>query len=333
MPSHRLNRRDFIRLLGGMAGALPMAARAQLPQRKHGVLLSVAESDPDGQTRTTALLQGLQELGWHDGQNLHIDFRWSAGRVDLNRQYAREMVALAPDILLASGTGLITELKSLTRSIPIVCALVIDPVGLGLVESLARPGGNITGFTFINVELFAKWASLLKDAAPATRRAALLYNPRISPFFATIPQLLAALPSSIAMEIVPAPVETADALRPAIEAQARIPGSSLIIGPDAFLVGQMPAIGALAKANRLPGISVYRRFATEGGLMAYGPDVPDIFRRSAGYIDRILRGANPADLPVQQPAKYEFTINQKAADTLGLALPANLLARADEVIE
>ena len=295
MPSHRLNRRDFIRLLGSMAGALPMTARAQLPQRKLGVLLSVAESDPDGQTRTAALLQGLQELGWHDGQNLHIDFRWSAGRVDLNRQYAREMVALAPDILLASGTGLITELKSLTRSIPIVCALVIDPVGLGLVESLA--------------------------------------NPRISPFFATIPQLLAALPSSVAMEIVPAPVETADALRPTIEAQSRIPGSSLIIGPDAFLVGQMPTIGALAKANRLPGISVYRRFATEGGLMAYGPDVPDIFRRSAGYIDRILRGANPADLPVQQPAKYEFTVNQKAAEALGWALSANLLARADEVIE
>jgi putative tryptophan/tyrosine transport system substrate-binding protein len=328
-----MRRREFISLVGGTAAAWPLAARAQQGMRKLGVLMIVGENDPDSRRRIAAFQEGLRGLGWHDGRNIHIEYRWAAGRAELVRQYARELVALAPDVILANGTAVVAELKALTRSIPIVFALAIDPVGFEFVDSLSRPGGNITGFSFINPELIGKWTALIKDAAPGVNRAALLYNPKITPFYPNFLRELAAIPQSVALEIVPATVETVDDLQRAIEALGRTPGTSLIVGPDAFLIVHMDKVARLAAANRLPGISVYRQFVMEGGLMSYGPDTADIFRRSAGYLDRILKGAKPAELPVQQPSKFECVVGKKAADALGLELSPSLLAIADEVIE
>ena len=328
-----MRRREFIGLGGGTAAAWPLAARAQQGMRTLGILMIVAENDPDSKLRIAAFRQGLRDLGWQDGRNIRIEYRWAAGRPDLIRQYAQELVALAPDIILANGTPVVAVLKPLTRSIPIVGVLVVDPVGLGFVNSLSRPGGNITGFSFINSELIGKWTSLIKDAAPGVSRAVLLYNPKITPFYADFLREIAAAPQSVAMQVVPAPVDTADDLQTRIEGLARTPGTGLLIGPDATNIVNIRKIAQLAAANRLPGISVYRQFAVEGGLMSYGPETADIFRRSAGYVDRILKGANPADLPVQQPTKFEFVINQKAAGALGLVLSPTLLSLADEVIE
>ncbi len=328
-----MRRRDFISLVGGAAAAWPLAARAQQPMRKLGVLMIVAENEPDSRRRIAAFQQGLRDLGWQDGRNIRIEYRWAAGRPELIRQYAQEMVALAPDVILANGTTVVGELKQLTRSIPIVFALAIDPVGFGFVDSLSRPGGNITGFSFADPELIGKWTALIKEAAPGVNRAALLYNPKITPFYPRFLRELAAAPQPVALEIVPATIDTVDDLQTTIEALARTPGTSLIIGPDAFMIVHMRKLAQLAAANRLPGISVYRQFVMEGGLMSYGPDTADIFRRSAGYIDRILKGAKPAELPVQQPSKFECVVGRKAADALGLELSPSVLAIADEVIE
>ncbi len=330
-----MRRRDLIALLGGAVVAWPFAARSQQPQalRKLGVLMSVAENDPASKPRIAAFQQGLRALGWQDGRNIRIAYRWAAGQADLVRRYAQELIALAPDVILANGTPVVAELKSLTRSIPIVCALVIDPVGLGFVDSLRHPGGNITGFTFIDPELIGKWTALIKDAAPGVKRAALLYNPKLIPQYTNFLRELAATPQSVAMELVPATVNRVDDLQTTIEALARTPGTSLIIGPEPFMLDHMHMVAELAAENRLPGISVYRQFVVEGGLMSYSPDVLDIFRRSAGYVDRILKGAKPAELPVQQPTKFELVINLKAAKALGLTMPTILLAQADEVIE
>ena len=328
-----MRRREFIGLAAGMAAAWPPAAGAQPALRKLGVLMIVAENDPDSRLRIAAFEQGLRDLGWQDGRNIRIEYRWAAGSPDLIRQYAQELVALAPDIILANGTPVAAELKPLTRSIPIVFANVFDPVGFGLVHSLSRPGGNITGFSFIDPELIGKWTSLLKDAVPSVKRAALLFNPKINPFYPNLLRELAATPRSVALEVVPVPVETVDDLQTTIGALARTPGAGLIIGPDGFMIVHIRRVAELAAANRLPGISVYRQFAVEGGLMSYGPDTADIFRRSAGYVDRILKGANPAELPVQQPTRFEFAVNQKAAAALGLALSPTLLSLAHEVIE
>jgi putative ABC transport system substrate-binding protein len=328
-----MKRREFIGLVGGTAALWPLAARALQGMRKLGVLMIVAEDDPDSKLRIAAFQEGLRDLGWHDGQNIHIEYRWAAGRAELIRQYAQELVALAPDVILANGVLVLAEVKELTRSIPIVFANVFDPVGLGFVSSLSRPGGNITGFTFVDPQLIGKWTSLIKDAAPGVNRAALLHNPETAPFYDNWLRELATAPRSVAMEVVPAAVETVNDLQTTIEALGRTPGTGLLIGPGPFNIGNIRTIAELAARNRLPSVSVYRQFAVEGGLMSYGPDVPDIFRRSAEYVDRILRGANPAELPVQQPAKFECVINQKAAAALGLTLSPTLLSLADEVIE
>jgi putative tryptophan/tyrosine transport system substrate-binding protein len=329
-----MKRRDFIAGIAS-AAACPVRGHAQQSRnkRKIGVLMSIGEGDPDAKSRVAALLQGLGDLGWNDGGNIHIDYRWGAGQPKLLHQYALELVALEPDVILANGTPAVVQLKPLTNTIPIVCALIIDPVGLGLIESLSRPGGNITGFSFIDPELIGKWTALLKEAVPNAHRAVLLYNPTINPWYANFLRDIAAAPQSVALEVVPTVIEAVDDLQTRIPDLARTPDTGLIIGPEAFVVGHFQEVAALAQANRLPGISVYRQFAVEGGLMSYGPDIADIFRRSAAYVDRILKGATPATLPVQQPTKFEFIINQKAAGALGLSLPSTLLARADEVIE
>ena len=234
-------------------------------------------------------------------------------------------------MILANSTPVIGALQKLTRTIPIVCALVNDPVGLGFVASLARPGGNITGFTFIDPELIGKWMELLKQVAPSTNRAALVFNPKTAPFYYNFMRTLAATRSSIELGTMTA--GTMEELRAAVNDQDRNPGGSIIVGPDPFTIVHIREIAALSQEHKLPAISVYRQFVTDGGLMSYGPDTMDIFRRSASYIDRILKGASPADLPVQQPTKFELFVNLKSAQALGLTVPPTLLALADEVIE
>jgi len=329
-----MKRREFIALIGG-AAAWPLKARAQRTGsvRKVGVLLSGVESDPDSQVRIAAFRQGLADLGWKDGDNVHIEYRWSAGKSEFIRQYAEELVALAPDVILANSTSVISAFKNITSSIPVVFALAMDPVGLGHVKSLSHPGGNFTGFTFINPELIGKWTGLLREVMPDVARAAILFNPSTTPYYLNWLHELEAARQPGTTELIAMPVATAGEMETAINAFAQKPGSSLMIGPDPFNIVRIKQIAQLVAQNRLPAISVYRTFAVEGGLMAYGPETADIFRRSAGYVDRILKGANPAELPVQQPDKFEFIVNVRAARSLGLTVPTTLLATANEVIE
>jgi putative ABC transport system substrate-binding protein len=330
-----MKRRAFLAGLGGAAAAWPLTARAQRSGalRSVGVLMAVAESDPDSQRRIAAFRQGFADLGWIDGQNVRLEYRWAAGGTDLIKKYAEELVVLAPDVILANSTPVVGALQKATKSIPIVFAMTNDPVGLGFVQSLARPGGNITGFTFINPALIGKWLGLLGELRPAITRAALLFNPDTAPFYRNfVPEIEAARQPGMAA-LVTIPVVAAVEMEPAISGFAQTPGSALLIGPDPFTIVHIKEIVQLAEKARLPAISVYRQFAAEGGLMAYGPDTADIFRRSAAYVDRVLKGANPAELPVQEPDKLEFVVNLKAAKTLGLELPPTLLATADEVIE
>jgi putative ABC transport system substrate-binding protein len=329
-----MKRRAFILALASAAASWPRVARAQgAGVRKVGVLLSGVESDPDSQARIAAFRRGFADLGWKDGENVHIEYRWSAGKSDLIRQYAEELVALEPDVIVANSTPVIATLKSLTISIPVVIALATDPVGLGHVQSLSRPGGNFTGFTFIDPALIGKWLGLMREITPNLARAGLLFDPSTTPFYPGWIREIEAAHQNGTTELVAMPVHTDDEMAAAIAAMAQKPNSCLMIGPDPFNVVRIKQIAQLAAQNRLPAISVYRPFAVEGGLMSYGPDTADIFRRVAGYVDRILKGASPADLPVQQPDKFEFIVNLKAAKPLGLTVPATLLATADEVIE
>ena len=328
-----MKRREFIVGLGG-AAAWPAVARAQRPGKMPviGVLMVATGGDPETRARLKAFNEGLEVLGWIDGKTVRIEYRWAAGDPSKIDRYAAELVGLKPGVILANGTPVVAALKHATTSIPVVCALVIDPVGLGFVASLARPGGNITGFSFVNAELIGKWSELLAEVAPSTKRAAIIFNPIINPeYFDFLREMGPAKPG--APEIAPMTAQTVETLHSAITELGHTEGASLIMGPDAFVLNHVKEIAALAMEHRLPSISVYRQFAAEGGLMSYGPDVPDIFRRSASYIDRILKGTSPAELPMQQPDKYELVINLKTAKTLGLDVPATLLARADEVIE
>ena len=328
-----MKRRNF--LAGAFSIAVVSRAAAQTAggPRKVAAFLGTAESDPESQKRIAAFRRGLTELGWKDGENVRIEYRWAAGRAELIRQYADELVAIAPDVILANSTPIIEALKSRTSSIPIVCALVIDPVGLGLVKSLSRPGGNITGFTFINPEIIGKWVGLLKEVTPAFTQASVLYNPRTTAFYRRFLQELASAKREAASEVAEAPVGSVDDIETAIDTLAAKPGSGLIIGPDPFTSVHIKRLAKLVQDKRLPAVSVHRQFAVEGGLMAYGPDPSDGFRRSAGYVDRILKGASPAELPVQQPDKFELIINQLAARSLGITVPTVLLATADQIIE
>jgi putative ABC transport system substrate-binding protein len=330
-----MKRREFITLLGGAAVGWPLAARAQRAggMPKVGVLMPFRESDPDSQARIAALRQGFADLGWKDGQNIHIEYRWADVKIELIQQYAEELVALAPDVIVADSTPVIEALKKITSSIPIVFALVNDPVGQGFVKTLSHPGGNITGFTFFNPEMIGKWVELLKDVAPGITRAALLFNPSMAPYYPRFLHEIEAAGQSAAIELVLTPVATSAEMETAIDALAQKPGSSLIIASDVFTHGNIKQIAQLTRKTRLLAISGYREFAVEGGLMAYGPDTTDIFRRSAAYVDRILKGASPADLPVQEPIKFEFIVNLKTAQSFGLTMPSGVLSIADEVIE
>jgi putative ABC transport system substrate-binding protein len=333
MRFNRLERRKFITLLGGAVASWPLAARAQQHERARriGILMSYAEDNPEGRPRIAAFVKALQELGWTDGRNIQIDYRWSAGDAERTRKYAAELVALAPDVILAGNTSTVRPLQQATQTIPIVFAGVVDPVGAGFVESLARPGGHTTGFTQFEYGMSGKWVELLKEIAPRVTRAAVLRDVTVSGTaeFAAI-QAVAPL---FGVEVSPLGTREAGQIERGISDFARSPNGGLIVATGASAVGHRELIAELAARYRLPTIYPYRFFVTGGGLMSYGPDRVDPFRRAATYVDRILKGEKPADLPVQAPTKYELIINLKTAKALGLEVPATLLARADEVIE
>ena len=328
-----MRRREVITLIGGVA-AWPLAARAQQPERvrRVGLLMGVAD-DRDGQARVTAFKQGLQELGWTDGRNIQIETRFGGADAARIRAYAAELVALAPDVIVGQTTPVIRALRQATSSIPLIMAAVNDPVDQGFVSSLAHPGGNITGFTFIDFEMVGKWLEMLKEAAPGVSRAVLMFNPDTSPHYYVYLRSFEAVPRSIAVEVRAAPVRDAAEAEEAIAKLGREPGGGLIVPPDAFTIVHDQLLERLAQQHRVPAIHSYRTTVAQGGLMSYGPDPFDNFRRSASYVDRIFKGAKPADLPVQQPTKFELTINLKTAKALGIEIPPSLLARADEVIE
>jgi ABC-type uncharacterized transport system substrate-binding protein len=329
-----MRRREFITLLGGAAVSWPLAARAQQRDgmRRVGVLSSLAADDPETQARHAAFLQGLQEWGWATGRNVQIDYRWGAGDPDRFRKYAVELVALAPDVILATGTPVTAALLQATRSVPIVFVVVPDPVANGFVESLARPGGNATGFTVYEYGLGGKWLELLKEIAPHVTRAAVLRDPAIASGIGQLAAIQGVAPS-FGVELILVDVRDAPEIERAVTAFAREANGSLIVLPSASAIVHRDLIITLAARYKLSAVYSARYFVTGGGLISYGPDTIDPHRRAAGYVDRILRGEKPADLPVQAPTKYELVINLKTAKALGLDVPASVLARADEVIE
>ena len=328
-----MQRRDFITLLGGAAVAWPFAARAQQDtrMRRIGALVG-ADDDLDTQTRIGAFRQGLQQLGWVDGQNVRIDVRAGSGDADRTRRYAEELVALAPDVIVTTGSAAVAPMLKATRTVPVVFTSVVDPVGAGFVNSLARPGGNATGFVLFEYSLSAKWLELLKEIAPGVKRVAVIRDPEISGGTGQFGAIQTAAPS-LGLDLIAISPREAGEVERAIAAFARAPNGGLITTSSALAVIRRDLIIGLAAKHKLPAIYHRRLFAASGGLISYGPDVIDMFRRAAGYVDLILKGEKPADLPVQAPTKYELVINLKTAKALGLTVPPRLVARADEVIE
>jgi putative tryptophan/tyrosine transport system substrate-binding protein len=329
-----MRRREFIKLVGGATALWPLSARAQQPDpmRRIGVLMGV-ENDAEGQARIAAFRQGLTDLGWTEGRNLRIEYRWAGGDVDRIRAYASELTELAPELLVGNGTPVLAALSQATRSIPILFVIVNDPVGQGFIASLAHRGGNITRFTFLDYSTLGKLLELLKQAAPAVVRVAVMYNPETNPFYTGFLHSFTAAPRALGVAMREAVVRTEADIEAAVATFAEAPDGGLLVAPDSFTVVHRGLIMRMAMRHRVPAIFGYRQFVAEGALMAYGPDTKDIFRRSASYVDRILKGAKPADLPTQAPTKFEFGINRKTAGALGLTVPATLLALADEVIE
>ena len=327
-----MRRREFITLLGGAAG-WPLAARAQQAAgvRRIGVLSTFAADDPEGQARIGAFLQALQPLGWVVGRNLRIEYRWG-GDPASTRKNAMELVALAPDVILTSGAAGVAPLLEATTAVPIVFVLVADPVGAGFVASLARPGGNATGFLAVEYGLAGKWLELLKEISPDVRRAAVVRDPTITAGIGMFGAIQSAAPS-LGIEVTPVNVRDPTEMERAIATFARSAGDGLVVTASPLAFAHRDLIIALAARHRLPAVYFARLFVPTGGLAAYGPDIIDQYQRAAGYIDRILRGDKPAEMPVQAPVKYELAINAKTAKTLALTIPATVLARADEVIE
>jgi putative ABC transport system substrate-binding protein len=328
-----IGRRELLAALGG-AAAWPLAARAQQSKRMRriGVLMPYAANDPQVQSRNAAFLQGLQQLGWTVGTNVAIDYRWSAGNEDDTRKYAAELVALAPDVIFASGSTAVGPLQRATRSVPIVFALAPDPVGAGFVDSLARPGANITGFTPYEYGIGVKWLELLKEIAPSVARVAVVRDPTITAGIGSWAAIQSVSPS-FGVELRPVDVRDAGEIERAIAAFAHNPNGGLIVTGSARAVVHRDLIIALAARYRLPAVYFEREFPTGGGLISYGAEISEQYRQAASYVDRILKGEKPADLPVQTPTKYELVLNLKTAKALGLEIPPTVLARADEVIE
>ena len=325
-----MKRREFITLLGG-AAALPFAARAQERVRRIGVLVNLAESDSAGQRFVAGFQQALQELGWVDGRNARIDMRWGAGGRERYRKYGAELVALAPDVIFAATTDAVASVQQASHTVPIVFVGVIDPVGSGLVVSMARPGGNATGFTIFEYAIAAKWLELLKEVAPRVTRAAVLRDANVASGIGQFAAIQAVAPVGIELSTIG--LRDANEVERAIAAFAREPNGGLIVTASAFSSNHPELIATLAVQHNLPAIYPFRYSVRAGGLICYGPDYLDQYRRAATYVDRILKGEKPANLPVQAPTKYELAINLKTAKALGLTVPSSLLARADEVIE
>ena len=332
-----MRRREFLALLGGIAiAARPGMGRAQHPgrTRRIAILLGVAESDPEALSRVGALRQELERLGWVDGRNIRIEQRWTGGDAERLRAYTAELVASAPDVIVANPTPSVAALKQATRTIPIVFALVSDPISSGLVESWAQPGGNITGFTNFESSMAGKWLEALKQMAPRVRQIALVFNPETAAGGGTIflhPTQEAAAP--LGLTVKPAPVRSAAEIAELADPSASGGTTGLLVVPDIFTTNHRDEIIALAERQRLPALYPFRFFAASGGLMSYGIDTLDVFRRAASYVDRILKGAKIGELPVEGPAKFELAINMRTANSLGLTVPPSLLALADEVIE
>jgi putative ABC transport system substrate-binding protein len=329
-----MRRREFIRIIAGSAAILPLATFAQQPERMRriGVLMPGAADDAEYRTRMAAFLQELQRLGWSDGRNVRIDSRWAAGDANLIRKYAAELIALAPDVILAPGSTSVGPLLQATRTVPIVFTTLLDPVGAGFVDSLARPGGNATGFIAFEYGLSGKWLELLKQIAPSLTRVAILRDPATAAGIGQFAAIQSVAPS-FAVELRPIDMREVGEIERAVTTFARSSNGGLIVtaGSGSAIHGDL--IVRLAARHKLPAIYGDRHFVTDGGLISYGPNRVDQYRQAAGYIDRVLKGEKPADLPVQAPTKYELVINLKTAKALGLTVPHSLLNRADEVID
>jgi putative ABC transport system substrate-binding protein len=329
-----MRRRAFITLLGGAAATWPLAARAQQPERMRriGILMNRAPDSPEGQDRLAAFHQGLQELGWGVGRNVRMETRWTEDNADQTVKHAAGLVALAPDIVLASGTLAVTALQHISRALPIVFASVADPVGAGIVDSLAHPGGNATGFMIYEYNLGAKWMELLKEIAPRVTRVAIIRNaanPAGVAQFATLQNAA----QSLGVQASPINVRDAREIERSVEAFARSPNGGLVVTQSASATVYRDVIIAAAARHKLPAVYALRYDATGGGLISYGPDIVDQFRQAAAYVDRVLKGAKPDELPVQNPTNYELVINLKTAKALGLTIPESFLLRTNEVIE
>jgi len=329
-----MRRRDFIKAIASSAAGWPLSARAQQSGRirRIGVLMSYTEDNPDAPPRLAAFAQGLQELGWTNGGNIHIEYRYSGGDAERARKYAAELVALAPDVILAGNTSTVGPLQQATRTVPIVFAGVVDPVAAGFVDSLARPGGNTTGFVQFEYSMSGKWLELLKEIAPRVARVAVLRDPTTTVDTGEFAAIQTAAPS-LGVEVTPLSVRDSDEIERGISAFVRASNGGLIIAGSPAITRHSKLITTLAVRHRLPAVYPYRYWVTAGGLISYGPDRVDPFRRAAVYVDRILKGEKPADLPVQAPTKYELVVNLKTAKALGLTIPQSVLTRADEVIE
>jgi putative ABC transport system substrate-binding protein len=330
-----MRRRNFIALLGGAATAWPLAARAQQPEqaRRVGVLIPFDAQDPFGREIISALREGLKERGWAEGRNIRIDERWIGSEDERRSAYAAELVRSSPDVLFACFAGQLAALSRETRAIPIVFVGVSDPIAAGYVESFARPGGNITGFVFFEPAMVGKWLGVLKEIAPELSRVGFMVNPEVSPHYQNYFSVFTNVAPKFKVEPIRCFVGRANEIEDQIEVLARQPNSGLLVAPDTFTALNRQLIAASAARHRIPGVYVFREAVLAGGLLSYGPEQLDVIRRSASYIDRILRGERPADLPIQAPVKFELVINLKTAQALGLIIPPTLLARADEVIE
>jgi putative ABC transport system substrate-binding protein len=329
-----MRRREFITLLGGATAAWPFAARAQQPDRlrRIGVLMGFLEDDPEMKARLAGYRQELERLGWSEGRNIRIDYRFAVGSPERFQALARELVSLQPDLIFASTTPVVAALQRQSRTIPIVFVNVSDPIGSGLIASLARPGGNLTGLLLYEEGITGKWLAMLKEIAPQLARAALIANPKSTPFDYFV-RAAEARASSLAVKLMPSPAENAADIERVIGSFAREPNGGLVLLPNSESVLHRDLVIALAARHRLPAVYPYRFFVAAGGLMSYDTDLVEQYRQAASYVDRILRGAKPADLPVQAPTKYETVLNLKTARTLGLTVPPALLVAADEVIE
>jgi putative ABC transport system substrate-binding protein len=330
-----MRRREFIALIGSAAAGWPLAAGAQMPQRirQIGMLISTREDDPEAQQRVTLLRQGLKELGWTEGRNINVNYRYARGDAARAKTQAAELVRQNPDLIIANSTLSLTAVRDETSTIPIVFLVVGDPIGQGFVSSLARPGGNITGFTAFEFATGAKWLELIKEIVPEVKRIAFIFNPAGGSYAEKFVQAIAPIASSSGIDLVVSPTHDAAEIDQALIAVSGEPKGGLIVSPDPFITSNRDLIISLAARYRLPAIYPYRYFAADGGLLSYGHDSNEPWRRAPAYVDKILRGASPADLPIQQPTKFELIINLRTAKALGLTIPPQLLDRADELIE